>query len=387
MPEGSETGELPETRLKDLAKAPPPVHVVGRIVVLQRREVVRRSDGQRIPLLSGVLSDGTAGVRFSWWDPPREGIERGAIVRVVGAETRTFRDRPELVFTWKTRIGPAGPAELPRLDLEALPLRPLADLRLDDEGFRLEARVLRVASRSVTVGEESRAVVEGLLADRSGVLAFTSWTDFGLQAGEAVRIAGAYVREFRRRRSVVLDERSLVTRFESRELPEPAEILSAPPRTVADVEESGGGEAVCIEGTVVGLLPPSGLVYRCRTCRRIVQAGICRVHGQVVPVADLRARLVVDDGTGGATVSAGRAATEALWGVGLAEVLERAKLLPDRALLEQQLLDAVVGRRLKVRGAAVHDDFGVTIDPESVEAVEVDLESAALELAARLEGR
>jgi replication factor A1 len=379
------TGELPETRLRDLAKAPPPVHVVGRIVLLRRREVTRRSDGGRLALLSGILSDGTAGVRFSWWDPPREGIERGAIVRIVGAETRTFRGKPELVISWKTRIGPAGPAELPKLDPEEIPLRALADLTLDDEGFRIEARVVRADARSVTVGEESRVVHDGLLADRSGVMAFTAWSDFGLAAGEAVRISGAYVREFRRRRSVVLDERSMVERFDGADLPQPAEILAGRPRSIADVEDEGGGEAVAIEGVVVGLLPPSGLVYRCRTCRRIVQGGICRVHGQVDPMPDLRARLVVDDGTGGATVSTGRKFTEMLWGVTLPEVLERLKLLPDRSVLEQQLLETVVGRRLRVRGAVVKDDFGLTVDPESVEPVDVDLDSSARELAARLE--
>lgn len=381
-----EPGELPETRLSDLARAAAPVHVVGRLVLVRRREVVRRTDGQKRPVLSGVLSDGTAGVRFTWWDPPPEGIDRGTIVRAVGAEVRTFRERPELVFTWKTRVGLAGPAELPAVDVEGLPLRPLAELAVDDEGFRLEVRVVRVAPRGVNVGEEQRVVHEGIFADASGSVAFSAWSDFGLVAGEAVRIAGAYVREFRRRRSVVLDERTSVTRLDGRGLPEPAEVLGRRPRLISELEDAGGGEAVAIEGLVVGLLPPSGLVYRCRTCRRIVAGGICRVHGQVDTTPDLRARLVVDDGTGGSTVSAGRSITEQLWGVGLPEVLRRLQETPDPTVLQQQLSEAVVGRRVRVRGAAITDDFGLTIDPESVEPVEVDLDSAAEELSARLSG-
>ena len=377
--------ELPETRLRDLATATPPVHVVARIVLVSRREVPRRADGTKISLLSGILSDGTAGVRFSWWDPPREGVERGTILRIVGAETRTFRGKTELVLSWKTRVGPAGPAELPQVSAEEIPARPIADLTLEDEGFRLDARVVRVAPRSVSVGEERRVVHEGLLADSSGIVAFSSWSDFRLVAGEAVRITGAYVREFRRRRSVVLDERTAVTRIDGTGLPDPAVLLASRPRPIADVEDAGGGEAVCVEGIVVGLLPPSGLVYRCRTCRRIAAGGICKVHGQVEVAPDLRARLVVDDGTGGTTVSAGRAVTELLWGVTLEQLLERLKQLPDRSVLELELLEAVVGRRLRVRGAAVKDEYGLTIDPETVEPVEIDLESAASELAARLE--
>ncbi len=385
MPSDAGLSELPEIRLRDLAGQTPPVHVVGRIVLLQRREVVRRSDGGRLPLLSGVLSDGTAGVRFTWWDPPREGIERGAILRVVGADTRVFRGRTELVFTWKTRVGPAGPAELPRVDSDEIPLRTIAELKTLDEGFRLEARVVRVAEKAVSVGEERRVVHEGVLADRTGQIAFSSWSDFGLVEGEAVRLSGAYIREFRRRRSVVLDERSAVARIDGEGLPELAGLLRAGPRTIADLEDEGGGEMVALEGLVVGLLPPSGLVHRCSTCRRIVTGGLCRVHGQVATTPDLRARLVVDDGTGGATVSAGRAATEKLWGTTLEEVRRRLQELPDPSVFEQELLEAVIGRRLTIRGAAVKDDFGLTIDPESIEPVEVDLASAAEELARRLE--
>jgi replication factor A1 len=378
--------ELPEVRLRDVGGVASLVHVVGRVVSARRREVVRRSDGGRRVLLSGVLSDGTASVRFTWWDPPKEGIERGTILRAVGAEVREYRGRPEVVFTWKTRIGPAGPAELPRLDGESLPLRTVRELQDGDEGFRLEVRVLSVRPKAVSVGEERRLVHEGLVADATGAVAFSSWSDFRLSPGEAVRFAGGYVRAFRGRRQVVLDERSFVARIPASGLPEVAEWMRRPTRSIADVEEEGGGEATVIEGLVVGLLPPSGLVHRCPECRRLTTSGLCRVHGRVSGVADLRARLVLDDGTGAATVAVGREATERLWGVTLAGARERLREVADPTVLEEQLFEAVVGRRLVVRGSATRDDFGLTIEPETIEAAEIDLESAAEELAARLQG-
>ena len=378
--------ELAEVPLREVGRRSPVVHVVGRIVSARRREIVRPTDGSRRPLLSGLLSDGTATVRFTWWDPPREEIERGTILRAVGAEVREYRGRPELVFTWKTRIGPAGPAELPRLDPESLPPRTVRELADGDEGFRLEARVLTVQAKSVSVGEERRVVHEGLLADDGGVVAFSSWNDFGLAAGEAVRIAGGYVRSFRGRRQLILDDRSHVARRDGAGLPEPARWLRRPPRPIAEVEAEGGGEATAVEGLVVGLLPPSGLVYRCPECRRAVVGGLYRVHGAVSGVADLRARLVLDDGSGAATVSAGRAATEQLWGLTLADARARLREVADPSVLEEQLAESVVGRRLRVRGSASCDDFGLTITPETIEPAEVDLEGAAEELAARLDG-
>ena len=378
--------DLAEVRLRDLAAVAPAVHVVGRVVTLRRREVVRRSDGGRRPLLSGLLSDGTASVRFTWWDPPREGIDPGTILRAVGAEVREYRGKPELVFSWRTKVGPAGEAELPRVDGESLPPRRLQELRDGDEGFRVDVRVVTVSAKPVSVGEDRRIVHEGLFADASGTISFTSWSDFRLEAGEAVRCSGAYVRAFRGRRRLVLDERGSVARIAPTGLPEPAEVLRRPPRSIAELEEEGGGEAAAIEGLVVGLLPPSGLVYRCPECRRIVSSGLCRLHGQVSGVPDLRARLVLDDGTGAATVSVDRAGTERLWGVTLAAARESLRETPDPSLLEEKLAEAVVGRRLVVRGSAVRDDFGLTVTPESVESAEVDLAAAAEELAARLNG-
>ncbi len=386
MEEERPEGELPELRLRELVSLPPRVHVVGRVVRARRKEVVRRSDGGRRTLLAGLLSDGTASVRFTWWDPPREEIEAGTVLRAVGAEVREFRGAPELVFSWKTRIGPAGPGELPQIDGEEIPRRTVRELVDGEEGFRLEVRVVRVASKPVSVGEERRIVHEGLLADRTGLVAFTAWSDFHLSAGEALRIAGAYVRSFRGRRQVVLDERAVLRRIAPEGLPEAAEWLRRAPRPIADLEEEGGGEAAAVEGLVVALLPPSGLVYRCPECRRGVLNGLCRVHGTVAGVPDLRARLVLDDGTGALTVNADRAATERLWGIDLPTVRERLRETPDPSRLEEELAAAVIGRRLAVRGAAVRDDFGLTLTPETIEATEVDLETAAEELAARLDG-
>jgi len=375
-----------EIRLRDLRPDASPVEFVARVVTCERREVTRKADGSRRPLLSGLLSDGTATVRFTWWDPPREGVERGVVLRAVGAEVREYRGRAEVTFSWKTRVGPASPAELPRVDGEEIPFRTIQELKPAEEGFRLEVRVVRIAPKTVTVGTERRVMHEGLLADRTGAIALSAWSDFGLVSGEAIRIAGGYVRAFRGRPQLVLDERSSVVRIEGTDLPDPAQLLRAPPRSIADVEDDGGGEAVAVEGIVVGLLPPSGLVYRCPTCHRSVRSGICRVHGQVEGQADLRARIVLDDGTGALTVNASRADTERLWGVTLEQAHERLRNQPDPSLLEEQMLESLLGRRLRVRGQGTKDDFGVTLTPESIEPAEIDLDAAAEELLARLGG-
>lgn len=357
-----------EVRLKDLRAGDTPVLILARVVHAERREVTRRSDGGRRPVLSGLLSDGTATVRFTWWDPPAEGVDRGTVLRAAPVTVREFRGRPELSFSWKTRVEPASDAELPDVPPDALPQRTVAELQPRDEGFRLDVRLLRVQPKTVTVGQDRRQIFEGVAADASGTVAFTAWTDFRLQPDEVVRLAGAYVRTFRGRPQLVLDERSRVERLEADAVPPAPALVATTPRRLDLVESARGGELVRVRGVVVGLLPPSGLVYRCPECGRAVAKGICRVHGSVTGVADLRARLVLDDGTSGATVNLDRSQTEALWGRSLGAALDQLRSTPDPTVLEEELFDAVFGRRLEVEGRASVDDFGVSVYPERVAA-------------------
>ena len=363
-----EPGGLPETRLKDLRAGDAPAHIVARVVTAQRREITRRTDGGRRPVLSGLLSDGTATVRFTWWDPPGEGVDRGTVLRAAPVTVREYQGRIDVSFSWKTRVEPASEAELPTIVAAELPRRSVADLHPPDEGFRLEVRVVRVQAKTVTVGQERRQIYEGLVADGSGTVSFTAWTDFRLAANEAVRLTGAYVRAFRGRPQHVLDERAHVERIPDASLPSAEAVLATPPRRLDELEAAHGADVALVRGTVVGLLPPSGVVYRCPECGRGLTKGLCRVHGQVTGTPDLRARLVLDDGTAGATVNLDRGQTEALWGTTLADALDRLRRTPDPSVLEEELFDSAFGRRLRVRGRATVDDFGLTLYPEDIGA-------------------
>ncbi|HKV89950.1 MAG TPA: hypothetical protein VJQ43_02000 [Thermoplasmata archaeon] len=340
---------------------------MARVLAAERREITRRSDGGRRPVLSGVLADGTASVRFTWWDPPSEPIARGDVLRAVNAQVREYQGRVELSFSWRTRVAPAREAELPTTRSEELTTRPLRELRPGEEGFRVEGRVVRVAGKTVSVGAERRLLHEGVLADGSGVVAFTAWSDFGLKVDETLEILGGYVREFRGRPQLSLDERSSVRRTTVTTLPTIAAILGRARRTIAEVEVAGGGELLEVRGVVVGVLPPSGIVLRCPECRRSVRQGSCRIHGAVSGEPDLRARLVLDDGTGTLTVHAERADTERLWGRSLEEAVAALALDPDPSPLDDALFRSVFGRYLRVRGSGWADGFGVTVEPESIE--------------------
>jgi replication factor A1 len=375
--------EIPEVRLKDLRPGLPPVHVLGRVVTVARKEITGKTDGRRRTVLSGLLSDGTATVRFTWWDPPAEGIDRGTVLRAVNAQVREFRERPELSFGWSTRIQPASDGELPAVETAYLPLRGVAELDPRAEGFRLEVRVVDVTERTVTVGEERRAVHSGHLADGTGSIPFTAWIDFRLHPGDTVRVAGGYVRLFRGTPEITLDERSHVEGI-STELVPPEPTGSIAPLSLGALEARGAGPEALTEGLVVGLASPSGVVLRCPTCARVLQANLCRVHGAVEGVPDLRLRILLDDGTGVATVNLPRDLSEKLTGRSLAQLLDRLRRQPDPTLIERELRDELVGHRLRVRGRAKVDEFGLALFPVSCEPVAPQAVLAIERLAGRV---
>ncbi|MGA7923205.1 MAG: hypothetical protein WCA77_04440 [Thermoplasmata archaeon] len=364
--EDANEGLVSEVQLKDLRVGGSPSMFVARVVSAQYRDVIRKSDGGRRPVLSGLLSDGTATVRFTWWDPPKEGVDRGTVLRVANAQVQEFREQIEVSFTWRTRVAPAGDAELPHVDPHTLPTRQVADLAARDEGFRLLVRVMKVGSKTVTVGADRRLVFEGVLADASGSVPFTAWSDFSLKAGEALSISGAYVRSFRDRPQLTLDERSMIERVDALSVAGLPVDLQPTLRSTSELEQSKGGEFVAFEGVVVGLMPPSGVVYRCPNCRRATQKGLCRVHGAVTGEADLRARLIVDDGMGSVTANLDRPFTEELFHRTLADCLEQLRSQPDPSRVEEELFEATYGRWLRLEGRVTRDDFGLTIYPDRV---------------------
>lgn len=356
--------ELKERRLDQLKVGDEGLLILARVLRAERRDVVRRSDGGRRAVLTGLLSDNSATVRFTWWDPPAHGdLESGTVFRAGPVSVREFRGKAELAFNWRTRFAEASEQELPPLAVGDLPARRLIDLRAGEEGFRLDVRVLRVGDKLVSVGETRRQIQEGVVGDRSGTLEFTAWTPLALTAGRAVRLSGGYVRPYRDRPQLVLDERSHLDPLADDAVPALDHWQQLRP-TIAEIDARGGGALVTLVGRVVGLAPPSGLVHRCPECRRTVRDGRCRVHGAVDGRPDLRARAILDDGTGVAVVQLERADTEREWGHDLAEAVARADR-GDSSSVEDELWDRLLGRSREVRGRASKDEFGLTVYPEA----------------------
>jgi replication factor A1 len=72
----------------------------------------------------------------------------------------------------------------------------VGEITTDDGNVTVTARVLTVGTRSIRYQGEDQVIREGELADATGTISYTSWEDFGFEAGDAVTIGNAGVREW-----------------------------------------------------------------------------------------------------------------------------------------------------------------------------------------------
>ncbi|QCC59845.1 Single-stranded DNA binding protein [Natrinema thermotolerans] len=72
----------------------------------------------------------------------------------------------------------------------------IADITPDDSNVTVTGVVLTAGERSIRYQGDDHVIVEGRLADESGVIDYTAWEDFGLEPGETITAGNAGVREW-----------------------------------------------------------------------------------------------------------------------------------------------------------------------------------------------
>ena len=99
--------------------------------------------------------------------------------------------------------GGGGGGEPPETDV--------ADVEPDAGNVTVTARVLTVGKRSIRYEGDEQVIFEGELADETGTISYTAWTDFSLSPGDTVTAGNAGVREWEGDPELNLGESTTVT--------------------------------------------------------------------------------------------------------------------------------------------------------------------------------
>ena len=282
--------------------------------------IVRRDGSGEIPVVRGKLADASGSIGFLSWKEFAH--EDGALVKLVGASVRKFRDTPEINVNDGTVIETYHDTSFPGMDeLAESDKVAISDLR---NGMRDISITLQVESWNQRTFESedgsSKVVRSGDVLDPSGRCRLTAWCDFDPSPGDFIRIEGGRVQFWQGSPDLVVDQIEQVAD------------LSKPPWERIDpdghwVEENltalvngGSRRGIMTSGTIVAVRDDCGIIERCPECRRVLRESSCSEHGAQRGQEDLRLRFVIDDGVSNASLLVSREPAETFLSMGMDEV-------------------------------------------------------------------
>lgn len=206
----------------------------------------------------------------------------------------------------------------------------IADIpQLDGQWINLRAKCVQLWE--VTFPSMNQV---GLLGDETGRTKFVSWATAELppiEEGKAYLFENIVTNEWQDKISVSFNKTSRIAEIDN------------------DIEVVDTTSEYT--GVLVSIKDGSGLIKRCKTCKRALKNGGCPEHGNVEGDYDLRIMGVLDDGNSVQDVLFGLDATVALLGHTLDEAKTDAVDALDASVVLDQMRTELVGRYYTVVGS------------------------------------
>ena len=353
--------------LKELQPNESSVNVIGRIITVNPKEIELK--GEKRKIFYGMIADESTVLPFTAWRDFN--IEKGQVVRVTNAYTKPWQGIPQLNFGEYTRIEPAE-EEIP--DTQEPRKCKVDELKSGLGSIEIVAKILSVKEKEVEVEGSKKKVYFGIIADETGKAQFTAWHNFDLKEGDVVKISGGYVKSWRGIPQLTFDEKCEVKKLS----PDKIKEVNIRKYKIWELIEKGGALDVEVEGNVIEIREGSGVIVRCPECNRVLSEGKCKVHGSVNGVYDLRAKIVLDDGTGAVNVIVNRDLTEKILNRSLDELKELYTTTEEKA--QDIIKNSLLAKKIRVVGNALRDGFGTTIIARDIDEVDVDVKEEAKKL-------
>ena len=345
------------------------VNIVGRVISAKPDVIVRKDGSGELNVVRGRISDSSGSIGFLSWKEFEH--EEGALVKIVGASVRKFRDTPEIQINDGTVIETYRDTSFPEVaELTESEKVSISDLR---DGMRDVSITLQVENWNQRTFEtkdgDSRVVRSGDIMDPTGRCRLTAWCEFDPKPGDIIRIDGGRVQSWQGSPDMVIDNLDQV------------EILTETPWEKIDpdnhwvdvdldsLRKGGSRRGICTTGVIVAIMPGSGIIERCPECRTILRDGSCPEHGPQIGEEDLRLRFVLDSGVSNANLYMAREASESFLGMSMDEVKGEISSVGNEAFVSN-LRGRVLSRKVVVHGRCVVDDRGAMVFADRMEVME-----------------
>ena len=373
----------------DIAKIPADgyICIVGRVLSSREDQIHRKDGSGSIDVVRGRIADETGTIGFLSWEPFSH--EVGSLIKIDGAQVKTFRDTPELNFGRTTKIESFHDANF--ANIEKLNTQNMKTISKLTDGARDVEAVVQITEwekRTFTKDGEERHLWSGQIADPTGRCRMSAWQELPFVSSDlpiTVKLTGVRVRAWQGIPDITVDKAEQVEILDNTPWDEAIDLENH----VVDVElselvNSASRVGISTSGTVVSVREDSGVIMRCTQCRRVTRDGECSSPacvGKVETQQDIRLRLVIDNGEVTASVLINKPAALELMNTSEDKMVSD---IESEGKMEyvQSIRDYLLGRELIVGGRSIVDEQGAMILAERADISANDAAMLATEVKA-----
>ena len=359
--------------------------VVGRILSSRPDQIHRKDGSGSIDVVRGRIADETGTIGFLSWEPFEH--EVGTLVKIDGAQVRTFRDTPELNFGRTTKVEVYHDSNFADADsLLQQNILTISQLRDGSRDVETIVQLTEWTKRSFVRDGQEKFLWSGQIADPSGKCRMSAWEELPIESSDlpvTVKLKGVRVRSWQGIPDITVDKAVQVEILESTPWDSSIDLTNH----VVEVELSelvNGSSRVGIstKGIVASVREDCGIIMRCTQCRRVLKDGICAQHGNDSGNQDVRLRLVIDDGKSTSSLLINKEATLELLGTTEKDIVSE---IDSNGQMEfvQSLRKKLLGKQVIASGRAIVDEQGAMVLADKTELVDLDPAMLATEIRAK----
>jgi replication factor A1 len=350
------------------------VCVVGRILSSRPDQIHRKDGSGSIDVVRGRMADESGTIGFLSWEPFEH--EVGSLVKIDGAQVRTFRDTPELNFGRTTKVELYHDSNF--ADAESLMEQNIVTISQLRDGSRDVEAIVQITEwtkRSFVRDGQEKFLWSGQIADPSGKCRMSAWEELPISESDlpvTIKVKGVRVRAWQGIPDITVDNASQVEILKSTPWDDSID-LSNHVVEVPLTELVNGSSRVGIstQGIVASVREDCGIIMRCTQCRRVLRDGNCSQHGDDEGNQDVRLRLVIDDGTSTASLLINKEASLNL--LNMTEDKIKSEIDSDGQMeFVQRLRGKLLGQLVTASGRTIVDEQGAMLLADKAEIIEQD---------------
>ncbi|EQD79025.1 replication factor A, partial [mine drainage metagenome] len=331
------------------------LEILVKILSLSKKE--RNSEKGSSIYHYGLMGDETGVIPFTAWNISSMVREKD-IVEIKKAYSKKYNDKIRVYFDDKTEFAPK-----PEIDIEVKRTYTYEKIRNLGSGEKyvvMEGILHDEKEKEFISNGEKRKMYSYVIEDETGSVRLSS---FGrkLPMGKGIRLEGVKVEEFNGRINASVGEKAEFHEIELKV--ETGNKFSY----ISEIKNPISG--IYVVGFGISFGEKSGLIKRCKECKKKMDDERCEEHPEAKFSYDLFVYFNIDDGTGYVSVTSGFEPIKSISGI-KNEELENERRPPLKKEIFERIEKSLMGKALKVEGNLSKNTMGMSLRASMISLID-----------------